>query len=737
MSVWSFTGGAGDMGAAKRDAQLLLVTPLIVVVFLTACAGESTQPDSAGDCGAACSDAPVDTSGDAGGGVHDAAALADADAATLPDAAADAPEPLDVADISQVPDTPDGSALPGPLTECPTASPTGDEECSTSLSCSYGQECCCGSCDVAYVCDCDPQDGMSCYYTDFCIGTRCSEGCGPQELATPLGCVSCDDAYAGARNALQELADSAGACVTDEDCQLAPTATTCGPVCDLAVAKAGAEALAAGALAINAAWCPDADWCGDYPSWMDEYWEQPACQAEGYPRCDAGECRFAVTCDPAVQAVGSPCDDGDACTVGDVCTGPFVCSGLPDDCDDDDPCTDDACDPSTGCAHTDTNAACPGFEDTCTVGGQCFFGVCQANPVPGFTRAYPGPHRVVRAVAAVPGGGGALVLAGLEGNAPSATGFVLRLDALGQPSGPPMAFAPVADVLAYEDGGLLLTGEVPGQKTDIALTRVGPEGEALWTSLIEAPGNDSRPQLAAHPSGAAAVVWTHAFIPETHVATISVTGELGPTVSLGAAADLGSWPGEDGWPRVVHTTDGFAVAHTTTSWSGTPRVKVSLIDLTGAVTSAFVLGSPENEERPRGILWLDGDVLVVWGVRGAGAEQVRWVRRLSITGEQEWETVGRAEEVAPMSSVVLWTYGVGADGVPRLANIRIDTGEEVWSQLMPPTDAMLTDSAKVPDGIALAGTLLEDGVAHPWLRRTSWVQDCDGGVCPPPGCAAE
>jgi hypothetical protein len=52
-----------------------------------------------------------------------------------------------------------------------------------------------------------------------------------------------------------------------------------------------------------------------------------------------------------MPANGLPCPDGDVCNGDEFCVG-FVCSpGLPMDCDDDDICTADSCDPVEGCMY--------------------------------------------------------------------------------------------------------------------------------------------------------------------------------------------------------------------------------------------------------------------------------------------------------------------------------------------------------------------------------------------------
>src|SRR5207249_4118659 len=69
-------------------------------------------------------------------------------------------------------------------------------------------------------------------------------------------------------------------------------------------------------------------------------------------------------CDPATGACSNPeaaagtvCDDGNACTTGDTCSD-GVCVGAALSCDDGNPCTDDSCDPATGCVSTPNTAPC-------------------------------------------------------------------------------------------------------------------------------------------------------------------------------------------------------------------------------------------------------------------------------------------------------------------------------------------------------------------------------------------
>jgi hypothetical protein len=77
--------------------------------------------------------------------------------------------------------------------------------------------------------------------------------------------------------------------------------------------------------------------------------------------CDDGNICTDDGCDPASGCVFTnntiACDDESACTDNDVCAG-GVCAGTQTICDDENACTDDSCDPATGCVFSDNTAAC-------------------------------------------------------------------------------------------------------------------------------------------------------------------------------------------------------------------------------------------------------------------------------------------------------------------------------------------------------------------------------------------
>ena len=72
------------------------------------------------------------------------------------------------------------------------------------------------------------------------------------------------------------------------------------------------------------------------------------------------------------------CSDGSACTTNDTCSGGTCVGGAAPNCDDGNVCTDDTCNPATGCTHTNNIAPCSDG-NACNGTGSCLAGVCQAG----------------------------------------------------------------------------------------------------------------------------------------------------------------------------------------------------------------------------------------------------------------------------------------------------------------------------------------------------------------------
>ena len=89
--------------------------------------------------------------------------------------------------------------------------------------------------------------------------------------------------------------------------------------------------------------------------------------------------RLKVTCNQqGSQLVGvEDCyDNDDPCVIGDYCANGECQAGQMLDCDDDNPCTDDSCDPATGECVNEYNSAPCTDNLACTLADQCVKGEC-------------------------------------------------------------------------------------------------------------------------------------------------------------------------------------------------------------------------------------------------------------------------------------------------------------------------------------------------------------------------
>ena len=79
----------------------------------------------------------------------------------------------------------------------------------------------------------------------------------------------------------------------------------------------------------------------------------------------------------------SSCNDANACTNNDVCAA-GSCAGTPISCNDGNLCTDDSCNTSTGCVYANNTAAC-NDANACTTPDACASGACRGAyaPTPG------------------------------------------------------------------------------------------------------------------------------------------------------------------------------------------------------------------------------------------------------------------------------------------------------------------------------------------------------------------
>ncbi len=125
----------------------------------------------------------------------------------------------------------------------------------------------------------------------------------------------------------------------------------------------------------------------------------PALDCDDGNPCTGDECNPVTGCANEPVQDGTPCDDEDLCNGGEVCQAGQCVSSEPLDCDDANACTEDTCDPSAGCVHTELPEG-----SNCGEGRTCQRGLCLPAPSGGCGCASNGKE---------PAGGISLVLVGL------------------------------------------------------------------------------------------------------------------------------------------------------------------------------------------------------------------------------------------------------------------------------------------------------------------------------------
>ncbi|MFT7624442.1 MAG: hypothetical protein ACI9WU_003630 [Myxococcota bacterium] len=231
----------------------------------------------------------------------------------------------------------DGSCDPE-TGECVTA-PANDGAACDGGPCALSGLCAGGAC-LAAPAACD--DG------DACTADACVEGC----THTLIPDAPCQD---GDACTLDDLCDDSGVCTGG-----AFIACDDGDLCTLDVCEP----------TVGCAFVPDLT---------------PCCVVDGgtVALCDDDDPCTTDSCDPATYACTNmpfdgACDDGDLCTDAGTCTD-GLCVALALSCDDGQPCTEDFCSPTEGCAHLPLSGSACDDGLVCSTDDLCIDGVCTAD----------------------------------------------------------------------------------------------------------------------------------------------------------------------------------------------------------------------------------------------------------------------------------------------------------------------------------------------------------------------
>ncbi len=242
----------------------------------------------------------------------------------------------------------------------------------------------CAANGTDFVCSCDPgyhDEQGTCVIDEVCVADSCSMQGTCDDSTGVIACM-CNPGYTGPDcSACDAVAgyhpDGMGGCTTDP-CLPNPCTTIANKTQCVAQGMAFQCECAAG-------YHPDGQGgCSDDPCVPDLCAAQnQACRVtNNMPECYTPTCNDNNPCTDDTLVNGScvytPVTDGSACSTGlcqtgEVCTSGVCGGGMALACDDANPCTDDSCNPTTGCVFTndDTNVPDDGIActtDTCSGG---------------------------------------------------------------------------------------------------------------------------------------------------------------------------------------------------------------------------------------------------------------------------------------------------------------------------------------------------------------------------------
>ena len=254
------------------------------------------------------------------------------------------------------------------------------------LSCDDGNPCTDDGCDPLTGCThtnnqvvCD--DGNACTNGDVCTDGWCQAGAGLVDCDDANPCTSdgCDAALGCIYVHNEVPCDDGDPCTLNDHCSggecLAGAAANCddqNPCTDDICGEDGACHHES-----NDALCDDGNACS-----VGDHCAAGKCGYAALLQCDDEEVCTSDSCDPESGCLHlfnqAPCDDGNVCTSGDECALGLCVGGEEQKCDDGNPCTDDACDSQAGCTYLPNAGECDDG-NACSSGDHCSGGICKGG----------------------------------------------------------------------------------------------------------------------------------------------------------------------------------------------------------------------------------------------------------------------------------------------------------------------------------------------------------------------
>src|SRR2546428_2140272 len=257
-----------------------------------------------------------------------------------------------------------GACVAGSRLNCDDGSPCRTDSCDQTAGCLHvplldGTSCSDGNvCNGAETCQlgvCSPGAPLNGNDSNPCTTDSCDPVAGCRNLAVANGTSCSDGTVCNGVETCQAGACTAGTALNCNDNNPCTT-DTCDPL-------AGCQHTAL----VNGTPCPDGDLCNGV-----ETCQAGVCTSGTPLSCNDNNACTTDGCDPVagcrnVPVVnGTPCGDGNACNGAETCQAGACTAGTPLNCNDNNPCTTDTCDPVAGRQHT---AAANGT--SCSDGNAC------------------------------------------------------------------------------------------------------------------------------------------------------------------------------------------------------------------------------------------------------------------------------------------------------------------------------------------------------------------------------
>ncbi len=234
-----------------------------------------------------------------------------------------------------------------------------------------------GGCEYVELNEGECLDGDPCTVADHCEAGVC--------VGNP---VACDDS----NPCTDDSCDGAGGCMFENNSAACDDDDPCTVADQCADGKCGGQEIPCDCQTdADCAQLEDDDLCNGTLVCDLENWPFKCAVAPGTevicpaPAEGPDSICLHATCDPTTGQCsevadheGFACEDGDACTIGDKCSEGVCTSGVPLGCADNNPCTDDTCDPLSGCVFPTNTLSCDDG-DVCTIDDQCNNGECNGG----------------------------------------------------------------------------------------------------------------------------------------------------------------------------------------------------------------------------------------------------------------------------------------------------------------------------------------------------------------------